>query len=85
MSDCEDCARARVGTWCGYHLRCAGCTARGIARSLVAWNALHRLGSGDRQSLRELIATALPEVSTNQARELVWSWWTHDHPEDATA
>lgn len=75
---CEDCTRSRAGLWCGYRSTCADCTARVIARSLPAFNALHQRGNGDRQDLRDAISRAMPNTDAAEARRMVWAWWQHD-------
>ena len=77
---CEDCTRSRAGLWCGYRTNCDDCTARAIARSLSAFNALHERGNGDRQELREAILRAMPNTEYATARRMVWAWWQHDYP-----
>lgn len=77
---CEDCTRSRAGLWCGYRTNCDDCTARAIARSLSAFNALHERGNGDRQELREAILRAMPNTEYVTARRMVWAWWQHDYP-----
>lgn len=79
-SSCEDCTRSRAGLWCGYRTNCDDCTARAIARSLSAFNALHERGNGDRQELREAILRAMPNTEYVTARRMVWAWWQHDYP-----
>lgn len=78
---CEDCTRSRAGLWCGYGASCQDCTARAIARSLPAFNALHTRGSGSRDDLRDAIQRAMPTTEYTAARRMVWAWWQHDHPE----
>lgn len=80
MTDCPDCQQARVRAWGGYRAKCIWCTARAIARSLAAWDALHIQGNGDRQPLTDLVARLLPNVATDQARRMVLAWWRHDNP-----
>lgn len=77
---CEDCTRSRAGLWCGYSANCDDCTARAIARSLSAFNALHNRGPGNRHDLREAILRAMPNTEYTAARRMVWAWWQHDHP-----
>lgn len=77
---CEDCTRSRAGLWCGYRANCADCTARAIARSLSAFNALHNRGSGDRDDLRTAILRAMPNTEYATARRMVLAWWQHDYP-----
>lgn len=60
-------------------MSCAGCSARAVARSLAAFNALDPAGSGDKDALRDLIARAMPGIHYKQAREAVWAWWEQDH------
>lgn len=76
---CDDCERTRAGLWCGYSSACMDCTARAIARSLPAFNALHNRGSGNRDDLREAILRAMPNTEYATARRMVWAWWQHDH------
>lgn len=78
---CDFCAAARVGLFHGYRASCPDCTARAIARSLPAFNALHNRGTGDRDDLREAIQRAMPNTEYTAARRMVWAWWQHDHPE----
>ncbi|MEY5097745.1 MAG: hypothetical protein RJA36_464, partial [Pseudomonadota bacterium] len=78
---CEDRTRSRAGLWCGYSAKCQDCTARAIARSLPAFNALHNRGAGNRHGLREAILRAMPNTEYAAARRMVWAWWQHDHPE----
>lgn len=77
---CDDCTRTRAGLWCGYASSCLDCTARAIARSLPAFNALHNRGTGNRHDLREAILRAMPNTEYTAARRMVWAWWQHDHP-----
>jgi len=77
---CEDCTRSRAGLWCGYRANCADCTARAIARSLSAFNALHSRGTGNRHDLRDAIQRAMPDTEYATARRMVWAWWQHDYP-----
>jgi hypothetical protein len=78
---CDDCTRARAGLWCGYSANCDDCTARAIARSLSAFNALHNRGTGNRHDLRDAILRAMSNTEYAAARRMVWAWWQHDHPE----
>ncbi len=78
---CDNCSRAKSGIWCGYSARCTGCTARALARSMPAFQALHPNGSGDRDDLRDAIQRAMPGTDYATARRMVWDWWLHDHPE----
>ena len=80
-TDCTDCAEARLRTWCGYRIGCNGCSARAVARSLAAFNALDTMGDGDAEPLRALIVQLLPEMPYADARRLVWDWWRSDHPQ----
>lgn len=80
MSECTDCATARVRTWAGYRKGCPGCAARMCARSLAAFNALHPKGTGEREPLRELVQRLMPSVAYADARRMVWDWWQIDHP-----
>ena len=82
---CTDCEQARIHTWGIYQAACIGCTARAIARSLTAWNALHPLGDGNRQALKELVDRLMPQTSTDEARRQVVAWWRHDHPSTSGA
>lgn len=83
MSDCSDCASAKVRRWHGiYKSSCAGCSARAVARSLAAFNALDPKGTGDKEPLRELVQRVLPQMPMAQARSAVWEWWQHDHQRD---
>lgn len=75
---CDDCTRSRAGLWCGYRSTCIDCTARAIARSLPAFNALHNRGTGNRDDLREAIQRAMPDTEYTAARRMVWAWWQHD-------
>ena len=60
---CEDCTRTRAGLWCGYSASCLDCTARAIARSLPAFNALHNRGTGNRHGRpRVEMAEGNPEM-----------------------
>ena len=77
---CEYCTRSRAGLWCGYSANCDDCTARAIARSLSAFNALHNRGPGNRHDLREAILRAMPNTEYATARRMVWAWWQHDYP-----
>lgn len=83
-ADCEDCTRSRAGLWCGYQANCADCTARAIARSLTAFNALHNRGTGNRGELSEAIKRAMPNTEYTAARRKVWAWWQQDHPAPET-
>lgn len=86
MTNCTDCTRSRAGLWCGYMPTCQECTARAIARSLPAFNAIHPRGTGERDPLRDLIRRAMPKTKAAEARRMVWDWWQHDHPKpEATA
>lgn len=78
---CPSCAVARVRTSCEYRSDCMGCTARAIARSLTAWNALHKNGNGQRAPLTEMVNRLLAGMDPKEARKLVLDWWRHDHPE----
>lgn len=77
---CEDCTKSRAGLWCGYSANCDDCTARAIARSLSAFNALHSRGTGNRHDLRDAIQRAMPDTEYATARRMVWAWWQHDYP-----
>jgi len=77
---CDFCAAARVGLFHGYRASCADCTARALARSLPAFNALHNRGTGNRHDLREAILRAMPNTEYATARRMVWAWWQHDYP-----
>lgn len=82
MSECPDCNAATAHVWHGgYRSECNGCTARAIARSLSAFNALHDAGTGDREALRQMVITLMPGVELNRARQMVWEWWQRDHAE----
>lgn len=79
---CPECTEARARAWWGgYRANCNGCTARAIARSLDAFNALAASGTGDKDALRALIGRLMPNVEPAQARRMVWEWWTQDHPQ----
>jgi hypothetical protein len=81
---CRDCQQAQVQTWWGgYSIGCAGCSARAVARSLDAFNALSPQGTGDKEALRYLITRAMPNIDIAQARRMVWEWWLRDHPQQA--
>lgn len=83
---CEDCAKAAEQTWWGaYRARCAGCSARAVARSLDAFNALHPDGSGDVDRLAELIGRAIPNTPPLLAMQMVLEWWQRDHPQPPIA
>ncbi len=67
--------------WHGYRTQCTGCTARAIARSLIAFNAARpNAGPEDKAALRELYARALPGIPTKEAHAAMLHWWRIDHP-----
>lgn len=77
---CPDCNEARAKLWHGgYRMACTGCSARAVARSLAAFDALDPAGSGDKDALRDLITRVLPSTPYKHAREAVWAWWEQDH------
>ena len=85
-TECDHCTRSRAGLWCGYASSCIDCTARAIARSLPAFDAMHPRGTGERDGLREAIQQAMPDTEYTAARRMVWAWWQHDHQkQEATA
>lgn len=83
MTGCEDCAKSERSDvhwhWVGYRSNCSGCMARSIARSLHAFHALHPLGNGDKEPLRELTRRILATLPEADAKALVWRWWRIDH------
>ena len=81
MTDCSDCTKARAGMWCGYCYVCNDCSARAVARSVTAFEAVQSRDSGD---LRAMLARALPGMSYEAARDMVWAWWRLDHPKKGT-
>lgn len=81
MSECDNCARARAGMWCGYSATCNDCTARAVARSITAFEAVRHRATAD---LRAMLARALPGMSYEAARDMVWVWWRLDHPKKGT-
>lgn len=81
---CPDCTQARAGQWIGYRADCQDCTARAVARSLPAFNALDPRGTGERDELRDLIRQAMPNTVAADARRMVWAWWQHDQAQAAT-
>lgn len=77
MTACPDCTKARAGTWGGYAARCSGCTARAIARSEEAWNAMHPAGSGDVGPLSAMVDKLMGDVPREQAVQAVREWFKH--------
>lgn len=82
MIECGNCTRARAGMWCGYSSACNDCTARAVARSIVAFESVRNRSTAD---LREMLARVLPGVSYEAARDMVWAWWRIDHPQKTKA
>lgn len=77
MSTCQYCDQARSV----YAANCDGCSARHIARSMTAWNALHANGNGNRSDLTDMVNRMLARVEPKEARRMVLEWWRHDHQE----
>lgn len=73
-ADCPDCTAAKVGPWGGFRLSCHGCTARAIARSPQAFDALDRRGSGDRRPLGSMVDTLMADVPRDEAVKMVREW-----------
>lgn len=71
-SACDDARQAMHGF---YVMGCAGCTARAIAYSQTAWQALHKSGNGDRQALTDMVSRLMPSVDHAEARRMVVEWW----------
>lgn len=78
MTNCDDCRRARTGTWSIYRATCQGCKARGVARSMATFTAVREK---DPKALQAMLARVFPALPYEQARRLVWDWWLIDHPE----
>lgn len=76
---CDNCTRAKAGMWGGYSASCIECTARAIARSLDAFNAISPRGTGRAEPLRELIRRAMPQTPFDTAKAMVRHWWKHDN------
>lgn len=82
MKACQDCTQAKAQRWWGgYSAACTTCSARAIARSLAAFNALHEHGNGNRDDLRDMVARMLPDMGPVEAKRAVMAWWRHDHEE----
>lgn len=75
MTDCQDCAKARAGTWGGYSMYCQSCAARAIAKSPVAWEALSGQGSGDRGSLSVMVDRLMEGMPRGDAVRMVREWF----------
>lgn len=78
LPDCPDCQRAARTCWAMYRSACPSCRARSAARSLAAFNALDRRGTGEREPLGEMVARLLPEVEAQERRRMVVWWWRQD-------
>jgi transposase len=68
---CTCCEQAKVRSCAMYRANCKGCTARSIARSFAAWNALHKNGNGNRKPLTEMVNSLLAEIDAKESRKLV--------------
>lgn len=78
-ASCVECSAAREAVWYGgYRMQCVECTARALARSHLAHDAIRK---GQPLGLREAISRALPNVAYADARRMVMDWWRVDHPQ----
>lgn len=83
---CAHCITARQDRLCGlYRADCTSCRARSIARSPAMHHAATARTEAAAQALRGACATALPEMTAEQARGEVMGWWRFDHPAPARA
>lgn len=79
VDGCSDCEAAlQRWAWPCYTARCDGCSARLIARSPFAFDALHERGSGSTWRLRDLIERTMSHVPTQRAKAMVFAWWKQD-------
>jgi len=86
VSACAECDLARGRVWHGIYANwCDGCTARALARSSAAFDAIDERGRRDPEPLRELIARCMPAMPYEAAREAVWDWWQVDHAKEVEA
>lgn len=78
MTACPECrqVKAHRGHWHIYQSGCLGCSARAIARSSAAFDAIRRSQPDD---LREMMTRMLPTKSYAEARAMVWKAWQIDH------
>lgn len=82
---CWACDEARTSGSGKYATGCTSCTARGIARSLAAFNALHPRGTGRNKDMVEMVDRMMPDVPTDQAQALVREWWSFDRQRTVAA
>lgn len=78
---CPDCTEAKARTWSLYRKGCHGChgcTARSIARSLTAFNALSAKGTGERKPLSDMVDKLMATVPRDDAVRMVRDWYRHD-------
>ena len=80
MSDCQDCTKARAGHWGGYSMGCQSCTARAIARSPEAFEALG--ARGDTRALSAMVDHIMGATDRAEAVRMVREWFRH---KEATA
>lgn len=79
MKACNACTIA-AQRYTGYYENwCDGCMARAVSRTLAAFHALDPHGTGDKEALRETIASVFPEAKRDKGRQDVWAWWQLDH------
>lgn len=80
---CIECreTEARQGHWHVYRTGCPGCTARAVARSQAAFDAIVR---SDPAELRDMLKRMFPTMAYADARALVWAAWQIDHPAQET-
>ncbi len=68
---CPSCRAAEVNQFTGsYHAGCENCSARMLANSPQAWNAIHK---GQAAQLQEAIRKTWGD-EYNVGRQMVWEW-----------